>query len=475
MLQSMKKIYLFILCLSAVIAGCYKDKGNYDYVDVPAPVMSGLDSVYHVMSGDSLIVAPHITLKSGPNDYSCEWKINIPERATTDDYFTRDLRIVYGLGAARYNVLLKVTDNNTGQKYFYDFVISGQTAFTRGMLVVSGDAGSTSLSFIKPDGGLQADIYEAINKVVLPGGPRQIVQVRNQFYMNQITQYWLTFGGNEGAVLIDANTLGQVRTLKENFYQPMAATQANYFLRNLNGTTTAIINDQLFMGTFETAPFGSYYGYFGVAVNGEYKLAPQLLQELAESGQSVSHFLGFDKEKKRFVRFLPGTYLDTTYTVMDSAFVPKKLGMDLIYMEKFSDNDIFAFCDSLGKTMQLRFGLNWKDGRQQFFAREMKKFKGDSLVTATTKWAVSPVGVFYFTGNGKIYRYNPLNEEIRELTTSFSSKEITLLKVEQNGNMLAVGVEGELHLLNTAVGQFGELIRKTTGIPGSPTDILIRD
>lgn len=472
----MKKIYLFILCLSALAAGCYKDKGNYDYVEVPAPVMSGLDSVYHVMSGDSLIVAPNITLKSGANNYSCEWKINVPERATTDDYFTRDLRIVFGLGSGRYNVLLKVTDNNTGQKYYYEFVISGSTSFTKGSLVLSGNGTATSLSFIKPDGTLQADIYEAINKKAMPGGPLQITHVRNQFYMNQITQYWLTFSGsNDGGVLIDANTLTQVRTLKENCYNPMPVTKANFFLRNLNGTTTAIINDQLFMGTFETAPFGTYYGFFGVAVNGEYKLAPQMLQELADGGQSVSHFLAFDKEKKRFLRFLPGTYLDTTYTVMDSAFVPKNLKMDLLYMEKFSDNDIFAFCDSLGKTMQLRFGIDWKNGKQLFRAREMKKFKGDSLVTATTKWAISPVGVFYFSGNGKIYRYNPLNEEIRELAATFGGKDITLLKVEQNGNLLVAGVEGEVHFLNTAIGQFGELLRKTTGIPGAPTDIFIRD
>lgn len=472
----MKKIYLFILSVAAVFAGCYKDKGNYDYVEVPAPLMSGLDSVYHVMSGDSLIVAPKITLKSGANDYSCEWKINIPERAMTDDYFTKELRIVYGLGAARYTVLLKVTDNNTGQKYFYDFVISGQTAFTRGALVLSGDANSTSLSFIKPDNSLQADVYEAINKKALPGGPQQLVYVRNQFYMNQITQYWLTFSGsNDGGVLLDANTLQQVRTLKENFYDPMAAAKSNFFLRNLNGTTTAIINDQLFMGTFETAPFGTYYGYFGVPVTGEYKLAPQMLQELAESGQAVSHFLAFDKQKKRFLRFMPGIYLDTTYTVFDSAFAPKNLKMDLIYMEKFSDNDIFAFCDSLGKTMQLRFGIDWRDGRQRFNAREMKKFKGDSLVTATTKWAVSPVGVFFFSGNGKIYRYNPLNEEIRELNATFGGKEITMLKVEQNGNLLVAGTEGEVHFLNTAVGQFGELIKKVTGVPGAPRDILIRE
>ncbi len=404
----MKKIYLFLLCLTAAIAGCYKDKGNYDYVDVPAPVMAGLDSVYSVMVGDSLIVAPKITLKSGANDYSCEWKIMVPERATTDDYFTKDLRIVYGLGSGRYNVLLKVTDNNTGQKYFYEFVISGSTSFTKGTLVLSGDASSTSLSFIKPDGTLQADIYEAINKKVMGGGPLQITYVRNQFYMNQITQYWLTFSGSDdGGVLIDANTLQQVRSLKENFYNPMPVAKPDFFLRNLNGTTTAIINKQLFMGTFETAPFGSYYGFFGVPVTGEYSLAPQMLQELADGGQAVSHFLAFDKEKQRFLRILPGTYLDTTYTITDSAFKPKDLGMDLLYMEKFSDNDIFAFCDSLGKTMQLRFGIDWKNGKQLFAARNMKKFKGDSLVTATTKWAVSPVGVFYFTGNGKIYRYNP--------------------------------------------------------------------
>ncbi len=34
----------------------FKDKGNYDYISVPDPVISGLDTAYNATSGDSLII-----------------------------------------------------------------------------------------------------------------------------------------------------------------------------------------------------------------------------------------------------------------------------------------------------------------------------------------------------------------------------------------------------------------------------------
>ena len=52
---------LFLLVLGA-INGCYKDKGNYTYTAVQAPVITNMDSVYNVFVGDSLVITPKVNL-----------------------------------------------------------------------------------------------------------------------------------------------------------------------------------------------------------------------------------------------------------------------------------------------------------------------------------------------------------------------------------------------------------------------------
>lgn len=471
----MRNHLLYILGGILVLAACSKDKGNYDYISVPDPVISGLDTAYNATSGDSLIIAPVITLRSGKNDYSCTWKISVPERAMSVDYEGQQLRIVFGLGANRYNALLIVTDNNTKQKYYYEFVVKGQTQFTRGTLVLSNDNNRTVLSFVKPDGTLQPDIYTAINNSGIPGGAMQIVPVRNQFYMNQLNYFWVTYSGEgTGAIQVDANTLLKAKTLEENFYTAPPAREVSTFLNMPAGVTTAIINGKLFLGATETAPFWPYYGFWGEPIGGDYQLHPRIITNAYEQ-PNAGYYLGFEKRKKQFVRFSLSNFYDTTYTVTDSLFNPKKLGMDLLYMERFSDNSIYAFVDSVGKKIELRFSVDWSEDRSRFGALGKREFPGAALLTAGTLWQSSPVGVFFFTSNDKIYRYNPLNKEVKALDASFGGKRITMLRMTNNGNQLIAGVEGAVYYLNTSTGNNGAIVSKTEGIPGEPVDIMIRE
>src|SRR3954467_14012239 len=102
--------HYIIAALLIVLTACYKDKGNYDYVNIDPPVISNFDSAYIAYAGDSLIISPVVTLAGGRKDMTCTWKISIPEEARSADYEGPSLRIVYGLGATRYSALFTVTD-----------------------------------------------------------------------------------------------------------------------------------------------------------------------------------------------------------------------------------------------------------------------------------------------------------------------------------------------------------------------------
>jgi hypothetical protein len=464
--------HYIIAVLLIVLTACYKDKGNYDYITLKPPVLSNFDSSYIAYAGDSLIIAPVVTLPDGRTDMTCTWKISIPEEARSADYEGSSLRIVYGLGAKRYSALFTVTDNAVGMKYFYEFTIIGRTAFTSGTVVLSEEAGAAKVSFIKPDGSLQPNIYEGINNEELGTGALQLVPVQNLYYMNVITAYWvLCSGGTHPAVQIDANNMQRLKYLNENFYEPPATLNAQYFLPVVNGTTTAIMNDQLYIATTETAPFATYYGYYGVPVNGNYKLHPQLLSTFT---QGSNYILGFDAVKKSLIRFTAGTYFGTDYEQVDSFFNPKDLKMDLIKMAKISENDVYAFCDSAGKKIELKFALDFLDGQTTLQTLYKREFPGANLLTADTRWESSPVGVFYFTSTDKIYRYNPLNKEIKVLTTNFGGKPVTMIKLIEDGNKLIAGIEGSMLTLDVSPGKYGDVLQRTDGIPGKVVDVVIR-
>src|SRR5690606_26127699 len=112
-----------ILCIAlpmAFMSSCYKDKGNYD-IDMPTePVVTGLDTLYHAVAGDSLIIEPQIT--GIPAEHlSCSWRIYVPQEISPEHnrYEGNSLRIIFGLQAKRYRVRLTITNTDNGMQYFH--------------------------------------------------------------------------------------------------------------------------------------------------------------------------------------------------------------------------------------------------------------------------------------------------------------------------------------------------------------------
>ncbi|KAA2240385.1 hypothetical protein F0L74_29975 [Chitinophaga agrisoli] len=474
----MKHYLLYIPALLLLMAACTRDKGNYDYTALPDPEI-GLDTLYKAVTGDSLIIDPKITLHTGKNDYSCHWNINIPAEGRGEDHDGQVLRIVFGLPASRYATRLTVTDNNTGMKYFYNFFILGQTEFSQGLVVLSTDNNNAVLSMIKPDGSVKPDLYQAINNEALPGPALQLVPIQNQFYLNTLSSFWITHGGDQkGGVLLDAGTLKRLKYLPDNFFEPPGDLKPGYFMNMINGITNAVINGKLFIGSDETAPFWPYYGYFGVPVTGVYNLASPVLNNISEArlrGKS-GYYLGFDPDKKAFLRFFSNTFYGTDYEVQGNAFDPTNIKMNMTYLARFNDNEIYAICDSIGKKVELRFRLAFSDSTKTFYPAGRREFPGAAKLTAGTVWETSPtVSVMFFSANDVIYRYNPLNNDLQPLATTTGGKPVSMLRVQHGGDLLIVGAEGSIYYLDTSVGRNGTLIKKVDGIPGVPRDVILRD
>jgi hypothetical protein len=448
---------------------CYEDLGNYDYVYPEEPVIMGVkDSLFVAYIGDSLHITPELVhSKAETGNFSFQWEIVIPQELRADVYEGPELKILFGLKPGTYNAMLTVTDHSNEIKYFYNFKIEGRTEFTDGIVVLSDEGGIARLSFIKPDNTVIANLYEGIHGEQLPAKPIQLVPVNVAWQPDARASYWVICGeGDKPGVILDANTMIREKYINDKFFDVPPTLKLGTFKPALSGVTSGIINGKLYLGTISTAPYNPVYGNFSNESAGDYELSPHFIFN------EFQYYIGYDVKKKSFVRFESnGAYFGTNYTVipMGPGFDPANVGVDLIYMQYVNSGASYAFGkDAAGKVFELKFS----NALDMFFTNYMKAFTGTDLVKENTKWIASGRGIFYFSSGDKVYRYNPENEEIKPLITSFAGLEVSMLKLDAAGDVLTVGTAGSLYFVDVSTGKNGEIINKIDGIPGATVDAI---
>lgn len=476
-LKKSPMLRLMIMACTALLLlpGCYKDKGNYDYQFPPTPTISGLDSLYEVYIGEPLIIKPTITSADPNADLHLTWRIVIPKEFRDTSFTGPELNIVFGLKPDLYPVRLTIADSSNGMQYFRDFLIQGKTDFTTGMVVLSREGSTSQLSFVKPDSTVYPRIYSATHGEDLAGGPQQVITLRHRDIPSAgVLSYWVTGSeGNDAGVQLDPNTLLKIKTLRFNFFDPPQAAKPGYLESSPQGVLQGVVNGKLYVGSSFTYYASEVYGMFGLPPEGDYELYPR-----AAFNSNLPYFLGYDINRKQVVAFtnfgIP-SYIGADYQVANAtAFDPKDMGLDLIHFQQINNNNCFAFGKAAdGKLYEVKFGAAFM-GFIQLSPEYKRLFSRADLVTPTTQWAGAPSEVFYFTSGDKIYRYNPLNQDVTALTTNFGGQAVSMIKVADNGNTLIAGVEGTVYFLDISPGKFGDVLKKFEGIPGNPIDVAVR-
>jgi hypothetical protein len=468
----MKKLLIIIFSVSLAVAfnSCYKDKGNYSYNLPEEPTVTNLDTVYKAVVGDSLIITPTITTKSKAN-LSFDWRIGGP--TVSDIHFSgSSLRMLFGLGTGRFYGHLTIINNDNGMHYFHDFYIDGITNFSVGTAVLSVENNVTQFSFIQPDGALQPRLYAALQGENLPAKPLCMVPtIHQQIVPITVSSYWVLT--ENGGVQISADSLKRVKDMAGNFFNAPDTTKVTQMSGTQLGVITGVINNRLYAGFWQTWNMAPIYGMFGLAAGGDYTLSNGLIYT---SGNTGDFYIGYDAVKKDIIRFNvygQPMYFGTQYSVIGTAFDPTNVGLDLVTMMQVNKGNCFLFgTASDGTLYELKFSVNFT-GPFQVTTIYKRAFVQPSLITATTKWQATDDEMFYFNSGSKVYRYNPTNQNLTQLTTDFGGKDVTMIKLIDQ-NTLVAGVDGSLYYLNISTGKNGDLIKKIDGIPGSPVDIAVR-
>ncbi|WP_343690764.1 PKD-like family lipoprotein [Chitinophaga sp.] len=470
------KNHLTIIICFLLLTACYKDKGNYDINMPPTPIVTGLDSIYNVVVGDSLIITPKVTI-SNTDSLALEWRISSPEVASGALNFTGpSLRMLFGLQSNLYTARLTVYNKKNGIRYYFPFLIQGITAFTAGTTVLSLDNGVTRLSFITPGGEVKPNIYETVNGHSLPPNPLALFYMKDKQQADMALGYWIVCknGGRRLNVSSLQDDPTYPNTLAANFFSAPDTIVVGSMQQAIRGSMTGIINDKFYAGFTLTWNQAATYGMFGDYATGNYNLAPSFISTFINGQYS---YIAFEKDKQQFVR-ISGTpyYYGTQYTTTSTtAFDPTNVGMSLIHMEQINSGDCFAYCKgSDGTVYELKFTVSFTNSPYTFTPVHKRAFIQQSLINENTKWQAAINGVLYLTSGEKVYRYNPLNQEVRALETSFNGNTVSMIKLSDNQDTLIAGAGNSLYYMDISTGKYGVLTKTITGIPGQPVDMAWR-
>ena len=478
--MKINKIFIFILFI-ATLYGCKKDLGNYKY-NVPAdPAVYTLDGrTFPAIEGDSLILKPLVVYPGGNiyTDLTYTWEITYTDSLRTDVYTGYPLRMVYNLPPGVRPVRLTITAKSTGIKYFHTFFIGGITQYSKGTTVLSVQNGVSKLSFVFPGNQtVQADIYKTLNKEDLPNNPLALYPTFMPYHIGDgsVQQYWVLCNDpGKQSVIINAATLQKKSDFSAQFLSPPASIIPQRFEDSTAGASNGVINGKLYLGITSTAYFAPDFGKFANPQPGKYTMSPFFTQ-------TYNYFFGFDPNAQAFISFDGGgSYNGSDYKVdtvtYGNKFDPTHIGMsNLLFMQAVSGTSYAFIKDDAGNIWEYSFVVALDDYNNRTISPINKRaFAGASYVQSDTKWQKSQLDVFYFTSGSTIYRYNPINQQVRALNANLGGKKVTMIKLSPDGKTLMAGVDGSIYYLDISVGKDGSTLSQPTinGLPGAPVDMV---
>lgn len=411
-----------LLC-TILVAGCYKDKGNYDYVAINQLSISddSMPASLSITLGDSLKITPVIQQTLAQNEDSLAYEWMVFDNSPASDYTLprtvisteRNLAVkiaapVFTLGQ-NYRLTYRVTDKNTGisTAIFYNMIITNK--YASGWLILEEKGTGGDLSMILPDGTLELGVYSSLNADHPMGKPVKLettpYQVTDGFSNVSRKIYLLT--ENNGMELSYQTMLRQW-DYAYLFYAAPAVSKPTRLMWMMNNTYNSpsqgvIINN----GKVHSNLVGGFPGTkkWGEALatpagNYSYDMAPYI------AGGTTYTTVAFDKLAKRFyVVGLQG--LSDFPAAASTLFDLNDVGMDILYMDTANVTREYnaVMKDASNAPWLLRFKLAVANNDPPNLTLQKTQMDAPGLLnmTAIASSTLTP-HIYYATGN-VMYRY----------------------------------------------------------------------
>ena len=443
-------------CLAAIVftlAGCYKDKGNYEYEDLIEPLVS-VPWSNEVVQGETLRIEPEFEPQAPRtiDDYLLEWYI---ESEKVGEGLVLEIPDYQGVMGTRTNNTLLVTDRITDAKYTYSFSIETIAPMQSGWAILTDDGGQTKLHFLRENrASTQVDdvTYTPYLDCVedLPASPKKLIEHWNARATSVLGEVAVICDQNQVWELSGDN-LAKVVDLKMEFMDET-------FPADLN------VSDIMYLyhGSYVYTKDGNMYGrknndmegyhtgrYLSLPVQptgGGMKVG--FTTNVMSTGRS-NQGLVYDSEHKRYIVITDYYYSDsdaglvipvTRYSSSVSSDVIQTIDLSnmgdvkiygcVSHMSGYYDNPYYAIVEKEGKFYVQDFTIQSSWGSVSCTKYTLTEIQWGNLLSDDSQFIENASGTYvFFTSGDKIY-YNRRNTDQPKLFESYNGVKVNTIAVD---------------------------------------------
>lgn len=461
---------LIIACVMLVI-GCKKDKGNYDYTEVPQALIdtTGMGQPRYVERSQLLDIDPVIRYENGNmNALKYQWLIypatqggnaNITAKVISNE---KRLNLPVGEPVGEYSLELIVTDTTNLLKTNTIFTVVVSAGIEYGWMVLHGDENGADVDFLVssnavPIAGITpkrlSNIYSAVVGKKLPGTPRFIAQTRKNF----VKGHWMTIGTSTQLSRVSGVDFSLMRENRAFFRRDEEVMDPQAYMLTASSNDAFINNKRLYL--FNT-PYETD-ARFGASVSGDYELAPYLAYGVGFSYPVVV----YDQKNGRFARpastFGAMVGFNAPANPATAPFDLRSIGMDMLYMDRGFSGYTHSFFKSRTGNEYWLYIANFASFDNGQLAIGRYNMSALPEISSAKFFQSSELGyVDWYATEDKIYAYDfQTTNTAKVVFNGFSAGEkITSMKIYKprpNANLNAV--EGTLMYVATWNGTEGKV------------------
>ncbi len=421
------------VCFLLTLSGCYRDKGNYDYIHLPDIKIEAEDVVYATQF-DTLKLPVTVNWDNAyEGEYEFDWRIWSNEvggnRHRKNIASTKDLTYVVKEIPGSYSLVLTCRNKRTEVNTYKHMTLAVQGSITEGWLVLREKDGETDFDLIMTPFISQRTekdkilygLYESVNGEKLAG---KGIKIKNYFALGRY-QY-VTVLTDRGGVRLSAVTMQKTFDIATLMLDRKPLKPENYFFFDyywcLGRGNEILISDGRYyinalLGDGFTEP---------ILTNGEtYKASPYGPRRLWTFAGMI-----YDEAKGRFLGIDRNMVAHRLSEADGRLFDWNNMHGSLLYMEVGFKNYDYALIEDWNTRKKTLYVLNF-DKKKDFDVAMYPADNCPELDKAVCYAAGMRGNVFFYATEKNIYLYDyaGTNTGKKVYTLASESEKITGMKI----------------------------------------------
>ena len=294
----MRKIIHILFAVFTLVCSCSQDLGNYDYIDLEEPVVSGLED-QEVFTLSRLKLAPKI--EGGDfvdTDYTFEWMV-LDQNSSAEAVIIgteRNLDYEVTLAPGAYTLYFTITEIKTGLYWRSELNLTVSSSMSEGWMVLCSDGGRARLDIVSATTGeTMTDVLKG-NGMPQMNGPRKIQWLSGK--TDAASPYYLLT--DDGATRLGRDAF---EWKMEYDFDYEVAIQEKLIPHSI---TTGGFGKVIVSGTdAHYCEVMGIDGLYGSAVNKGFAVAPFVGANVLATQVYAAVYLLYDTDNKRFVSYCP--------------------------------------------------------------------------------------------------------------------------------------------------------------------------